>query len=204
MTEPAIVPDEIIAPDTARERREAFREEARQLGLVVIKPKQGYTQWSELIEEALLDSFCRGSSVRAACAEASVSTNTFYEHFRLPGGFRERVQQARESLIGVVEESLVRSCVEPDKHGRRDIQSIKFFLTNRAADRYAERVDHLHRSGDLEVSENTTASRREFTPQGRKQAKLLAKELILGAGGETETELEAAEAAKAEDEELPY
>ena len=201
MGAPAIVPDEIISAAVAR--RDEYREEARRLGLVVIKPKQGYTQWNELIEEALLDSFCRGSSVRAACAEAGVSTNTFYEHFRAPGGFRERVQQARESLVGVVEEGLVRSCVEPDKHGRRDVQAIKFFLTNRAADRYVERVDHLHRTGDLDVAESTTKSQREFTPAGRQQAKQLAKQLILGTG-EMETEAEAEAAAQAEDEELPY
>ena len=111
--------------------------------------------------------------------------------------------QARESVIGVVEQGLVRSCVEPDKHGRRDVNAIKFFLTNRAGDRYVDRVDHLHRSGDLDVTESTEKSQREFTPDQRKHAKLLAKQLILGTG-EAETELEAATAAEADDEELPY
>lgn len=173
-------------------------EEARASGLIVARPTSGYTKWSPVVEAALLESFCKGATVRAACAAARISTFTFYENVRMNDPFRERLTVVREGVIGSVEHSLLLACVMPDKHGRVDVQAIKYFLNNRAADRYSEKVDHIHHNRDFEEPVEVGSEKLTFTKEQRERGKALAHELILGTGDVEDAEI------VDQSKELPY
>lgn len=167
----------------------AALEEARASGLIVAHPKNGYTKWTPVVEAALLESFCKGATVRAACAAARISSFTFYENIRLNEPFRERLTIVREGVIGSVEHSLLSACVTADKHGRVDVQAIKYFLNNRASDRYSEKVDHIHHNRDFEEPIEVGSDKLTFTKEQRERGKALAHELILGTGEVEDAEI---------------
>ena len=156
-----------------------------QLAPVVEIPVRGrYTKWCQKVEDAILESMAKGSTVKAACAAAGINPERFYDHVNADPDFKTRVIQVRESLIGVVEHSLVAACLQVDKSGRRDIQAIKEFLHNRAADRYRERVD-LHATGGFEFSDGPPEELREFTEEERQTLREIGRARILGRTGAT-------------------
>ena len=86
-------------------------------------------------QRIIIESLKNGSTRAAACKAAGINRATFYNWFNASRKFRKRVEEALLTQIGVVEDALYKAAVEGS------VAAQKFFLCNRAPDRWKDRVE---------------------------------------------------------------
>lgn len=88
------------------------------------------------IKRIIIESIRNGATLTKACAEASITRQTFYRWIKIAKSFKRDVEEAIEGQIGVVEDALYKAAVEGN------VVAQKFFLCNRASDKWKDTTRH--------------------------------------------------------------
>ncbi|MBA7539723.1 hypothetical protein ES705_32004 [subsurface metagenome] len=97
------------------------------------------------IKRIIIESLRNGATKTKACAEANINRDTFYRWMKIAKSFKREVEEAVESQIGVVEDALYKIAAEGN------LPAQKFFLCNRASDKWKETTKH-EIGGSLELT----------------------------------------------------
>jgi hypothetical protein len=84
----------------------------------------------------IIQNLKNGATKTKACAEANIERKTLYRWMALSKSFKRDVEEAIEIQIGVVEDSLYKGAAEGN------LASQKFFLCNRAPDKWKDTTRH--------------------------------------------------------------
>jgi len=95
--------------------------------------------------QIILESLRNGATKTKACAEANIERMTLYRWMKIAKSFKRDVEEAIEAQIGVVEDALYKIAVEGS------LAAQKFFLCNRAPDKWKETTKH-EIGGSLELT----------------------------------------------------
>lgn len=107
---------------------EAKREQQlRQAELMRQARKRAYAQRREVFIEAYKKSF---GSITAACRASGLSRSAYYRYMQTNKKFRKAIEELNQSFIELAESKLYQKVLEGD------LKAIKFFLVNKAPDRW--------------------------------------------------------------------
>jgi len=90
----------------------------------------------EKIRRIIVESLENGATKTRACAGADIGRATFYRWKKSSKHFKRAVDEAEESQIGRVEDAVYKLAAEGD------LAAGKFFLCNRAPDRWKDTTKH--------------------------------------------------------------
>lgn len=110
----------------------------------------------------VIESLRNGATKTKACAEANISRDTFYRWLNIGKSFKRGVEGAVESQIGVVEDALYKIAVEGS------LAAQKFFLCNRAPDKWKETTRH-EIGGSLELTYANLVKAKKEREKNKKQ-----------------------------------